>query len=79
MRLFELDQQDFEAAYYDPSEDKVNTRLPTDTRKPVLTLKQVNRLKKIRAVQKLENLKRHDLLKLIYGQPQGDAGGGSPF
>lgn len=81
MKLFELDQQDFESGYYDPAEDKVNIRIPTDTRKPVLTLKHLNRLKKMRAVQKLENLKRQDLLKIMYGIPAEDpsAGGGAPF
>jgi hypothetical protein len=80
MKLFELDQQDFETGYYDPTEDKVNIRLPTDTRKPLLTLKHLNRLKKMRAVQKLENLKRQDLLKIMYGLPKEESGGGgSPF
>lgn len=77
MKLFELEQQDFETGYYDPNEDKVNQRLPTDTRKPVLTLKHLNRLKKMRAVQKLENLKRQDLLKIMYGQPPAEDGGGA--
>lgn len=80
MKLFELEQQDFETGYYDPAEDKVEIRLPTDTRKPLLTLKHLNRLKKMRAVQKLENLKRQDLLKIMYGQPPAEeGGGGSPF
>jgi hypothetical protein len=77
MRLIEfLDQDDLNTAYYDPAEDKVGVRKPSDTRKvPKLTLKILNRLKKIRALRRLERLKREDLLTIMYA-PADDAGGG---
>ena len=68
--------------YYDPAEDKLNARKITDTRKPVLTLRALNRLKKMRALKKLEDMKRQDLLGIIYAAPEEAAGGGmggSPF
>lgn len=79
MKLFELTDTNFSSGYYDPMEDKVNQRIPTDTRKPILTLKHLNRLKKIRAIQKLDNLKRIDTLKLIYGNGAGEQGGMGSF
>ena len=85
MRLLEfLDQQDIETALYDPAGDEVGMRVPNDTRKPVLTLKDINRLKRVRALNKLKNLKREDLLGLMYAPPEeeggmgGDMGGGAP-
>jgi hypothetical protein len=78
MKLLEfLDQQDYKTAYYDPAADEVNVRNINDTRKPVLTLKHLNRLKRIRALRKLEDLKRQDLLGVMYGIPdEPDMGGG---
>ena len=77
MKLFEfLDQQDLETAYYDPAEDELGTRTPSDIRKPKLTLKHLNRLKKVRALRKLENLKREDLLGIMYAAPDDAAAGG---
>jgi hypothetical protein len=74
-----LDQQDLETAYYDPSEDELETRTPSDTRKQKLTLKHLNRLKKVRALRKLENLKREDLLGIMYAAPDESSGGmGAP-
>jgi hypothetical protein len=78
MRLIEfLDQDDLNTAYYDPAEDKVGVRKPSDTRKDPqkLTLKSLNRLKKIRALRRLERLKREDLLTIMYA-PAEDAGMG---
>lgn len=79
MRLFELTNPDLSNGYYDPNEDKVNQRIPTDTRKKILTLKHLNRLKKMRAIQKLDNLKRIDTLKLIYGNNDSGQGGMGQF
>ena len=77
MRLFEfLDQQDYETAIYDPSQDQANIRVPNDTRKPKLFLRHLNRLKRIRALNKLEGLKREDLLGVMYGIPEDPEGGG---
>jgi len=78
MRLLELASEDAATAIYDPAEDRLNRRSLSDTRKPKLTLRQVNRLKKIRALRRLEDLKRQDLLGLIYAVPDegGGAGGG---
>jgi hypothetical protein len=79
VNLFELlDQQDYQTAYYDPAADEASVRNINDTRKPVLSLKHLNRLKRIRALRKLENLKRQDLLGIMYGIPDeaaGDMGG----
>ena len=78
MKLLELlDQQDYQSAYYDPSTDVVNAKNMNDTRRPILTLKHLNRLKKIRALRKLEDLKRQDLLGIMYGIPAEDAMGGA--
>jgi hypothetical protein len=78
MKLFELEDNDILTGYYDPAEDEMNVRRPTDVRKPLLTLKHLNRLKKMRALKKLEDLKRQDLLGIIYAPPEPPAGG-SPF
>jgi len=63
--------QQAETGTYDPSEDKLNARRRDDTRKAKVTLKDLNRLKKMRAQKKLENLKREDLLGIIYAQDDG--------
>jgi hypothetical protein len=76
MRLLELASEDAATAIYDPANDRLNRRSLSDTRKPLLTLRQVNKLKKVRALRKLENLKRQDLLGIMYSQPEDDAGGG---
>lgn len=80
MRLLEfLDQNDYATAYYDPTKDEVNRRVPNDTRKPRLFLRHLNRLKRIRALNKLENLKREDLLGVMYAVPEEPPmGGGGP-
>lgn len=77
MKLTEfLDQQDIDTAIYDPSQDEVGVRTPQDQRKPKLSLRHLNRLKKVRALRKLENLKREDLLGIMYAAPdEADAGG----
>jgi len=86
MRLYELlienDQQlpdDIATGYYDPSEDKINARKPNDTRKKPLFLKQLNRLKRMRALKKHEDLKRQDLLGILYSPIEEVPPGGSPF
>jgi hypothetical protein len=82
MKLFELAADDLTTAYYDPAQDKISGRDLGDTRKPKLTLRKINRLKKMRALDTLENLKKQDLLAVMYGQPEGDpnaAPGGMPF
>jgi hypothetical protein len=77
VKLLELlDDQDYKTAYYDPSKDEANIHNIGDQRKPVLTLKHLNRLKRIRALRKLENLKREDLLVIMYGIPDEGADGG---
>lgn len=81
MKLIELqsmDQNDLNTSLYDPSEDQVGVRNPGETRKNRLSLKHLNRLKKIRALRKLENLKREDLLGIMYGAPDEAAGGMPP-
>lgn len=79
MRLLEfLDQQDYATAYYDPSQDEVNRRVPNDTRKPRLFLRHLNRLKRVRALDKLEGLKREDLLDVMYAAPEEPPMGGPP-
>lgn len=79
MRLIEfLDQQDYATALYDPAKDEVNKRVPNDTRKPRLFLRHLNRLKRVRALNKLENLKREDLLGVMYSVPEEPPMGGGP-
>lgn len=75
MRLVEFNDQEIATGYYDPAEDNLNRRELDDTRKPVLTLRHLNRLKKMRALRTLENLKREDLLAIMYGAPAGGDGG----
>lgn len=80
MKLNELENRDMQAGFYDPAQDQLNIRKPTDTRKPKLLLKDLNRLKKIRAMRKLEDLKRQELFGVMYdaGEEGGDMGGGMP-
>lgn len=75
MTLFELAMEDLPVGHYDPAADKHQHRSLGDTRKPVLSLRKLNRLKKLRALRQLENLKREDLLSVMYGEPEADAGG----
>lgn len=76
MKLVELAQDEIETGYYDPAEDRIERRNPGDTRKPVLTLRKLNRLKKMRALHTLDDMKRQDLLGVMYGIPEDNAGGG---
>ncbi len=76
MLLMELEKQDIETGYYDPSEDKYGTRKLTDVRKNRIFLKSLNKLKKIRAVQELERIKRQNLLSVMYATPDTEGGGG---
>lgn len=45
-----------------------------DTRKPKLALKHINKLKKIQAVRKMDNIKRQELLSVMYGVPGEESG-----
>lgn len=77
MRLLEfaLTPEEIETGHYDPAEDN-NRRQLDDVRRPSLTLKQLNRVKKMKALKTLENLKREDLLSVMYGSGGGDDSGG---
>jgi hypothetical protein len=66
---------DFDATYYEPSEDQFAIQQLDDTRRPRLTLKHLNRLKKMRAARDLENLVRRDVLNMLYGTPPAETGG----
>lgn len=80
MKLNEfLDQKDLNTAIYDPTQDEVGVRNLGQTRRPKLSLRHLNRLKRVRALRKLENLKREDLLGIMYAAPDEAAGGmGAP-
>lgn len=79
MNLTEFfNQYDLETAIYDPAEDEVGVRNPGQTRRTTLSLRHLNRLKKVRALRKLENLKREDLLGIMYAAPDEAAAGGMP-
>lgn len=75
MKLFEFDEP-MAKGMYDATTDDVSVAKMDDTRKPRLTLRDLNRLKKLRAFRKLQDLKRQDQLAIIYGQGDGDDGGG---
>lgn len=77
MRLVEFDQMP--KGLYDPTQDKLNRADIMSTRKKQLSLRDINRLKKIRAFHKLEDMKRQDLISIIYSQPNGDDDGGGGF
>jgi hypothetical protein len=77
MKLINLfEDTDDNPGRYDPQQDTFTQRSPHDNRKPTLTLRRLNRLKKIRATKKLEQLKREDLLTVMYGQGGGEEEGG---
>lgn len=78
MKLTEFVSAD-DATNYDPNNDEIGQAHRDDTRKndgERLTLKVLNHLKKMRALKKLENLKRQDILSVMYAQDAG--GGGAP-
>lgn len=79
MKLFELEQSEVSTGYYDPNADDMSQRKMSDTRKPLLTLRKINRLKKMRALRQLDDLKRQDLLAVMYAVPEEPAGGGFPM
>lgn len=80
MKLFELENSEVSTGYYDPTSDSMGIRKMSDTRKPLLTLRKINRLKKMRALRQLDDLKRQDLLSVMYAVPdEADAGGGFPM
>jgi hypothetical protein len=60
---------EFEGAYYTPSDDKFNQAHLTDNRRTRLTLIQLNKLKKMRAAKDLENLVHADHLEIQYAPP----------
>lgn len=76
MKLFELDERDIEDGFYSVNRDKIDGRDIGDTRKQELTLRKLNKLKKTRALKSLDQMKRQDLLGVMYGDPEGDSGGG---
>lgn len=65
-----------EPAYYNPENDDYSRLRTDDTTRPRVTLKHLNRLKKMRAARKLENLVRRDVLSMMYGTPEPEAGAG---
>jgi len=71
-----MNHHDLDSAYYDPAQDEYNQRHLTDTRKPALTLAHLHKLKKMRAARNLENLVRRDVLDMLYGAPDEQAGMG---
>jgi hypothetical protein len=79
MKLLELDAKEISTGYYDPNEDALGSRVPSDTRKPLLTLRRLNRLKRIRALRKLEQLKREDLFTVMYSAPAESGSGPGGF
>lgn len=74
MKIYEFDQNS-NPGMYSAANDALAKRNFEDTRKDKLTLADLNRLKKLRAFRQLEDLKRQDLLSVIYGQPEEDDGG----
>lgn len=76
MRLDELAEEDIQTGYYDPNEDRLAKASLGDTRKPILTLRRLNRLKKMRALQTLDDMKKQDLLGIMYGIGDDSGGGG---
>jgi hypothetical protein len=70
--LIEMDANDL--GIVDPSADVTRKAKLSMNRRPILTLKQINRLKKIRATKKLEQLKRNELLSIMYGIPEPEEG-----
>ena len=54
---------------YDPTEDVLGRLNLDDTRKPEITLKMLNRLKKIRATRRRALLKRLEVAKVMYADP----------
>lgn len=74
MKIYEFDQNS-NPGMYSAANDTLTKRKIEDTRKDKLTLADLNRLKKLRAFRRLEDLKRQDLLSVIYGQPEEDDGG----
>lgn len=46
------------------------------TRRPKLTLRHLNRLKKVRATKKVDEIKRNQLLSIMYGLPDESGGAG---
>jgi hypothetical protein len=69
----EMDVADI--GYTDPNDDVTRKAKLGQNRRPILTLRQVNKLKKIRATKKLEQMKRNELLSIMYGIPEPEQGG----
>jgi hypothetical protein len=72
-KITEMDAADI--GYTDPNNDITRKAQLGQNRRPILTLQQVNKLKKIRATKKLEQMKRNELLSIMYGIPEPEAGG----
>lgn len=71
MRALDLD----DVGYYSPNQDKYTMQNQYDPRRPAITIAHLNQLKRMRSAKRLENLVRRDLLGLLYGAPEGEAGG----
>jgi hypothetical protein len=55
--------------FYNPEDDKVDSRAKGDTRKPTLTLEQLNKLRKIREIKKAEAIEHEKFVRVMYAQP----------
>ena len=51
---------------YEPKDDQLGQRSLSDTRKVKITLMHLNKLKKIRAVSRLDQLRRQELISMMY-------------
>ena len=70
-----MEQPNFEEdgyGYKNPSDNSFMRTQPDNVRKPKFTLRRLNRLKKLKATKELEQLKREDLLTMMYGQGGGE-------
>lgn len=59
--------------FYNPENDKVDSRSKNDTRKPTLTLEQLNKLRKIREIKRAEEIEHSKFVRVMYAasaQPQ---------
>jgi hypothetical protein len=54
--------------FYNPEDDKFDSRSQNDTRKPVLTLEQLNKLRKIREIKKAEAIEHEKFVRVMYAQ-----------
>lgn len=72
--LNEVEEKDI--GFYKPENDKLGKLSLSHPRKPVITLRHLNRLKMLRATKKVEQLRKEELLSVMYGQkPESEEGG----